>query len=164
MTGSATGPAGDVDPIVRAQLDRAEIEELVYRWAAAADAGRPSEAARVFVEDCVVDYGDRSPAGAIHGRAQYEALMRQARSNEPVDDTSLITSRTRRCHHHFTNVSIRFATPDEAIVQSYAFTWVEQLAGDVHLTWSVFDDLVVRTAGGWQIRRRRNRLMAEEAR
>jgi hypothetical protein len=144
------------DPAVAELMARTQIEEVLYRWARAADLRRPEEAAAVFTEDCTVDYGPRFPHGPLCGRTAYVDYMRESMSDTALAPGSVSKVRTVQCSHHFSSVAIDLRSPQEAGVVSRCFSWCQHRNGHTRLHWSVFLDTFVHTDDGWRIRMRRN--------
>lgn len=143
------------DLAVAQLLARVRIEEVLYRWARAADLRRPDEAAALFTDDCVVDYGPRFPHGALHGRAAYAAYMRESQSDSAFTAGSASRVRTTRVTHHVSNVLIEFLSPLDAEATSRCVSWIEHRDGHTSVHWSLFTDRLVETRHGWRICRRR---------
>lgn len=118
------------------QNDRTQIIDALYRYAYHFDRNEPAEAAAVFSEDAVVDYGPE--VDTIMGR---EALTEAMRIG--LSETFAATS------HHITNPMVTI-DGNEATLVAYVYAWHRYVDGspDGHL-WGQYHTALRRTSRGW---------------
>ncbi len=129
------------DERIQQLLDRQEIAELLIEYCRALDLMDLEALARVFTEDCFVEYGpeDRLRSRGSAGVAKsLERMWRWARTS-----------------HHLSNVQVTFAGRDRAVSTSYVWAWHERPDGSTAGVWGQYHDRLVRTSGGWRIAERR---------
>lgn len=134
----------------RALNDRAEIEELVVRYAMALDTLDAEAYASVFTEDAVFDV-----TGTVYrGREAIRAIvtgLQESRDRALADGTPVVS-----LYHVMSNTSIEIIDEDEARHTSYAQT--VRLGDDARFIIGFmgrYEDVIVKRDGRWQIQSRR---------
>jgi 3-phenylpropionate/cinnamic acid dioxygenase small subunit len=122
------------------RVDRADIGDVLVRYATGIDRRDWSLFRSCFIEDCQADYGD---IGTWRSADEITDWMRA--SHEPMGHTL----------HRITNLAVDL-DGDRATARSYvdAIVLVADTATGVHAV-GFYDDDLVRTDGGWRIARRR---------
>jgi uncharacterized protein (TIGR02246 family) len=149
--GIRAGHAAEAD-VVREAQDRAEIQELMWRYVQALDTLDPEAYASVFTEDGQFGAG----ANAQKGRAALTQMvqgLKDARAEREADGEPP----SAQMYHVITNSHIEFVDADHARYHSYWMT-VFGAAGEgttprVAAAGQGIDDLV-RVDGQWLIRTR----------
>ena len=121
--------------------DRQEIAELLVEYCRALDLMDLLAIARVFTEDCEVEYGPEErlrSRGALGVAKSLERMWRWARTS-----------------HHLSNVQIAFEGPDLARSVSYVLAWHERPDGSTATVMGQYHDSLLRRSDGWRIARRR---------
>lgn len=134
-------------------LDLEEIRDLTCEYARCVDLLDAEGVARLFTDDCVVDYG---PGMGTVTEGSAELGRRLATGLPRFEATS----------HHISNVQVRVdeADPDRATGIAYLYAW-HRLPGDApdaHL-WGQYHDVFRRTADGWRIAERTLKVAGQEA-
>jgi uncharacterized protein (TIGR02246 family) len=124
---------------------RAEIEELLYRYASGFDDDDLDLLAGCFTEDAHVEAG----VGTVSGRAAIRDAYQARR-----DDRTAAGEQTR---HVVTNVVIELVDDDHARSRSYYTLIVTGAAGSKVGSAGTYTDELVRTGGRWLIAERRSR-------
>lgn len=148
LTGITGGAASDPRPGAGSTRDRDEIVDLVHRYSYLVDRRSYDELAELFTEDCVVDYGPGIGPPA-HGRAAFRSMF-------GVGNGFAATS------HHNANVLVHFEGEDRASVHASVYAWHRRADGTTPRVWGGYDDVVVRTTGGWRFSERRLRVAGTE--
>ena len=126
-------------------LARAEIEDLVKRYAYYGDAGKSADLADLFVEDGVLE---SAHGVSVEGRAAIRGhLDGVAAAGRSAD------APTGFVRHNVSNVLVAFEGPERAVVNSYQLIVTAQGVDSGR-----YRDTVVKTAEGWRFARRRSRL------
>jgi uncharacterized protein (TIGR02246 family) len=135
---------------IRAVRDRAEIEELVVRYAMALDTLDADAYANVFTEDAVFDV-----TGTVYrGRAAIREIvtgLQESRDRALAEGTPAVS-----LYHVMSNTSIEIVDEDEARHMSYAQT--VRLGDDGQFVVGFmgrYEDVIVKRDGRWQIQSRR---------
>ncbi len=121
--------------------DRLQIERLLVSYCQHLDRMDLDSLARLFTEDCFVDYGDDP-------RLQSKGAECLARSLERM-------WRWTRTSHHLSNILVDFVDRDTARCSSYVHAWHERADGTSATILGQYHDLVMRHPGRWLIHRRR---------
>src|SRR3989442_9432081 len=123
---------------------REAIRETVARYAHLVDRGRIDELVDLFVEDGVLEAGDRPPA---RGRAAIRELF--------LETGKRLASASARplIRHHVSNLAIDVTGPDDATAESYFLAMPDR--GPAH--WGRYRDRFVRRGSRWLFQRRRAR-------
>jgi len=123
---------------------REAIRETVARYAHLVDRGRIDELVDLFVEDGVLEAGDRPPAA---GRAAIRELF--------LETGKRLASASARplIRHHVSNLTIDVTGPDDATAESYFLAMTDR--GPDH--WGRYRDRFVRRGSRWLFRHRRAR-------
>jgi len=135
------------DPLRRA--DRQEISDLLIEYCRALDLMDLPAIARVFTEDCEVEYGpeDRLRSRGAAGVAKsLERMWRWARTS-----------------HHLSNIQIAFEGSDRARAVSYVLAWHERPDGSTATVMGQYHDELMRGQNGWRIARRRMEMNGSDA-
>jgi 3-phenylpropionate/cinnamic acid dioxygenase small subunit len=122
--------------------DRADIEQVLVRYATGIDRRDWSLFRSIWTEDVDADYG---PFG--HFRSADEITNHMSASHEPMGST----------WHRLSNFAID-VNRDVASARTYVHAVLNVERGDPDAWFDVtshYDDALVRTPGGWQISRRR---------
>lgn len=134
----------------RALADRAEIEELVVRYAMALDTLDAEAYANVFTEDAVFDV-----TGTVYrGREAIRGIvtgLQESRERALAEGAPVIP-----LYHVMSNTLIEIVDDDEARHTSYAQT--VRLGDDARFIIGFmgrYEDVVVKRDGRWQIQSRR---------
>lgn len=134
----------------RALNDRAEIQELVVRYATALDTLDANAYADVFTEDAVFDV-----TGTVYrGRAAIRGIVTglQESRDRALSESTPVAS----LYHVMSNTSIEIIDEDEARHTSYAQT--VRLGDDGQFVVGFmgrYEDVIVKRDGRWQIQSRR---------
>jgi 3-phenylpropionate/cinnamic acid dioxygenase small subunit len=129
--------------------DRQEICDLLIEYCRALDLMDLPAIARVFTEDCEVEYGpeDRLRSRGSSGVAKsLERMWRWARTS-----------------HHLSNIQIAFEGEDRARSVSYVLAWHERPDGSTATVMGQYHDELVRGKNGWRIARRRMEMNGSDA-
>ena len=123
---------------------REAIRETVARYAHLVDRGRIDELVDLFVEDGVLEAGDRPPA---RGRAAIRELF--------LETGKRLASASARplIRHYVSNLAIDVTGPDDATAESYFLAVTER--GPDH--WGRYRDRLVQVDGRWLFQHRRVR-------
>jgi len=121
--------------------DRQEIADLLAEYCRALDLMDLTAIARVFTEDCQVEYGPEE-------RMQSRGAAGVAKSLERM-------WRWSRSSHHLTNIQIAFDGPDDARSISYVLAWHERPDGSTATVMGQYHDRLKRTQDAWRIAQRR---------
>ncbi len=120
--------------------DREAIRELLFAYCRACDLNDPDGVAACFTADCRADYGpDAREPGAAARRAQAE------------HDLALFEATS----HLLGNVAIEFEGDDKARAASVVHAWHQPREGEPWSLHARYEDVLVRTGGGWLIDERR---------
>jgi hypothetical protein len=119
---------------------RVEIDDLMARYARAADGGRSSELAGLFTDDGVLVAGDDEARGPVAITAYLEANKASLAGQD----------RAGRIRHHVSSRRVEFTDTTSARATSYflAITGV----GPDH--WGIYRDELVDDGTGWRFERR----------
>jgi uncharacterized protein (TIGR02246 family) len=146
----APAVADDADVLRQAQ-DRAEIEDLMWRYVRALDTFDPEAYARVFTEDGQFGSGEN----ATKGRAALRSMVENLRSGR--EQRRVAGETVAPLQHIIANSRIEFINEDEARFHSYWMT----LAGSTGpgtapavLAAGRGVDHLVRVDGAWLIKSR----------
>lgn len=118
----------------------AQVEDLLYEYCEAVDAGEPERAAALFTADCVVD---RTGLPGVAGL--------------PALEQHLLDEARRLCasSHHCSNVRIEVSADGaSAHASSYLFVWRELASGSQERGFLRCADDLMLVEGAWRIRRR----------
>ena len=129
--------------------DRQEISELLIEYCRALDVMDLPAIARVFTEDCEVEYGpeERLRSKGAEGVAKsLERMWRWARTS-----------------HHLSNIQITFDSADRARSISYVLAWHERPDGSTATVMGQYHDELQRGKDGWRIARRRMEMNGSDA-
>jgi 3-phenylpropionate/cinnamic acid dioxygenase small subunit len=129
--------------------DRQEIADLLAEYCRALDLMDLPAIAKVFTEDCEVEYGPEErlrSRGAAGVAASLERMWRWARTS-----------------HHLSNVQIAFEGADHARSTSYVLAWHERPDGSTATVMGQYHDSLLRHAEGWRIARRRMEMNGSDA-
>jgi hypothetical protein len=118
--------------------DRDEIFDLTVRYATAIDTQQYGLLTEVFTDDATIDYGE---VGQWTGGAEVAQFMEQAHS---------FAAHTM---HRMTNQVIDI-DDDTAKVRTYVDALILLADGSGANPVGYYDDIAVRTSGGWRISRR----------
>ena len=124
--------------------DRADIEMVLIQYCRFIDRVDLDALASLFTTDCFVEYGpdaNFSSQGRAKLRRDLERMWRY-----------------RRTAHQMSNIEVSFNGADEAHVLSSVIAWHERPEDqnrEVVLLYGRYDDTLVRTPQGWNIRRRK---------
>src|SRR6266446_9059464 len=123
---------------------REAIRETVARYAHLVDRGRIDELVDLFVEDGVLEAGDRPPAA---GRAAIRELF--------LETGKRLASASARplIRHHVSNLAIDVTGPDDATAESYFLAMTDR--GPDH--WGRYRGRFVRRGSRWLVQHRRAR-------
>jgi ketosteroid isomerase-like protein len=121
--------------------DRQEIADLLAEYCRALDLMDLPAVARIFTEDCRVEYGPEE-------RLQSHGAAGVAKSLERM-------WRWSRSSHHLSNIQIAFDGPDYARSVSYVLAWHERPDGTTATVMGQYHDRLERTQDGWRIAERR---------
>ena len=121
---------------------RAEINELLARYAWAYDEEDPEALASCFAENAEFDYGTELLRGrdAICGRLNGNRAAARERGEQP--------------RHVMTNVVVDEKGDGTARVLSYLSFTVSSASGTAVVLTATYDDVVVRDGGEWRFQRR----------
>ncbi len=117
--------------------DRMAIHELISLHGHLADDGRPAELDLLLTEGAVYDVSDFG-LGEICGLAALRALWEAAPGDQPLG-------------HHVTNIVVSEAADGTVCSCAKGLS----VMADGRCGTVVYDDVVVRTAAGWRISRRK---------
>jgi hypothetical protein len=137
----------DSDPIRRLE-DKSEIIDLVHRYSYCVDRRLYDELAELFTENCVVDYGP-GVGPPVVGRTAFRSMF-------GIGKGFAATS------HHNANVLVTFEGDDRARLTTTLYAWHRRADGSTPRIWGCYDDVVVRTPGGWRFAERRLRVAGSE--
>lgn len=119
--------------------DKAEIADIMIRYATGIDARDDEILRSCWAEDCVADYGE---VGVFRSPTEVMDFMREAHKDMPAT------------YHRISNISTEVAG-DTATTRSY-FHGLMDLGGGAWVdAYGHYDDELVRSPGGWKIRHRR---------
>lgn len=125
--------------------DRLAIHDVLHRYAAGLDRRDPGLVASCFTADVEAEYAGERLTGGRDGVLAY---------------TGVRTAATRSTMHFVTNIVVTFDGPDAARAVSYGLVALHETGPDgrdrVRLRGIEYTDDLVRTGGGWLIRRRRH--------
>ena len=121
--------------------DRQEISDLLIEYCRALDVMDLAAIARVFTEDCQVEYGPEE-------RLRSQGAAGVAKSLERM-------WRWSRTSHHLSNVQIAFEGADRARSISYVLAWHERPDGTTATVMGQYHDSLIRRTDGWRIATRR---------
>lgn len=130
-------------------IDTRAVERLLFTYAFHLDMNQTDKLAALFTADCEVIYG---PDGfGATGREAY------AKTLQGVGSFFKATS------HHVSNIVVDFTGPDEATVRSVLYAWhrYNRDMPDSHV-WGQYHDVVVRSKGQWQFRKRELRVTGDQ--
>ncbi len=129
--------------------DRQEISDLLIEYCRALDLMDLPAIARVFTEDCEVEYGPEERLRS-HGAAgvakSLERMWRWARTS-----------------HHLSNIQIAFDGTDRARAVSYVLAWHERPDRTTATVMGQYHDELLRGKNGWRIARRRMEMNGSDA-
>ena len=156
-TAKAAGSGGELrqeaTDVVGSSDDRVQILNLINRYGAVHDFGRPEEYADLFTADGEISVGD-GPS-IVKGR---DALVAQAKSDherfsgDPGPDGK--TSSIMR--HLISNAQVTLTGSDSAVGQSYVTTIVQKGdLGPAILSVGRYQDRFVKQNGEWRIAHRK---------
>ena len=121
--------------------DRQEIADLLAEYCRALDLMDLAAIARLFTEDCRVEYGPEE-------RMQSRGSGGVAKSLERM-------WRWSRTSHHLSNIQVAFEDADNARSLSYVLAWHERPDGSTATVMGQYHDRLRRTRDGWRIAWRR---------
>jgi len=121
--------------------DRQDISDLLIEYCRALDVMDLPAIARVFTEDCQVEYGPEERLRSLGAAGVAKSLERMWR--------------WKRTSHHLSNVQIAFEAADRARSISYVFAWHERPDGSSAMVMGQYHDSLVRRKDGWRIATRR---------
>ena len=121
--------------------DRQAITDVLALFCERIDEYDIDAVARLFSEDCLVDYGP-GRGGEQRGR---QALARRLRRGQ---------GQFRRTHHQLGQVRVEL-TGDEAFAVTYVTAWHELWDGGHETARLQYRDRFLRTGAGWLIAERR---------
>jgi SnoaL-like domain len=133
-------------------LDRQAITDRMHAYARLVDLNLPGEVAKVFTEDCRLNYR-KDDDGWFEGRAALVAWLTSALAPYSVTN------------HTVSNIEITFDSRDRAQASSYVQAW--HAFGDDRpdvLAYGRYYDIWVRTPSGWQAKERRFKVAAAAGR
>jgi ketosteroid isomerase-like protein len=130
-------------------IDRQEIGDLLIEYCRALDLMDLPAIARLFTEDCLVEYGPEE-------RLRSHGASGVARSLERM-------WRWARTSHHLSNIQVEFETPDRARALSYVIAWHERPDGSTATVMGQYHDRLRRTEAGWRIAERRMAMNGNDA-
>jgi uncharacterized protein (TIGR02246 family) len=142
-------PAAETDALVRVLADRAQIQEVAYRYINALDTRDAELYLSVFTEDAEYDVegtiysGHDALRGIITGlQASRDAAIKEGR---PVVDL----------YHTNINPTIEFISADEARYQAYWQTLRKADDNSMRIGgMGRIEDVMVRVGDGWRIKKR----------
>lgn len=143
--GMASVAAADDADVLREARDRAEIEELMWRYTRALDTGNAEAYADTYTEDGQFGTG----ANATKGRAALIAMMGGTGGQAPAADAPP----RPQLYHSTANHWIEFIDEDHARVHAYYIT-LAAASGDQPARIAAVGrsiDTLVRTNAGWRI-------------
>jgi hypothetical protein len=114
--------------------DRIAITDLISLHGHLVDGGEPTDA--LFTPDIEYDVTDLG-GGVLVGPVAFDEAGQALGDNNPVA-------------HHVTNIVLTEIGPDEVTARSKGFA----VMSDGTCGSATYDDLIVRTADGWRLRRR----------
>lgn len=129
---------------VQRLVDQDDIKRVLFEYAFQLDAADPEKMLPLFTEELHVAYG---PSHGADGAEAYLATL--------TDEKFGIAAFFAGTSHHVSNVVIDFVDADTANVRSvlYAFHHYMRERAD-GIVYGQYHDIVVRTPGGWKIKRR----------
>jgi uncharacterized protein (TIGR02246 family) len=127
---------------------REEIRELVYRYAAAADARDPSAMVRCFAPEGVMVAAD----GTAAGQAEIERRFAIFLSGELMGAQGSST-------HLVGNVVVEISGATAKVWSQAIVVLAPAGAGQLHLRGIGYDDDCVNTPDGWRFQQRQHRLL-----
>ena len=121
------------------QLDRHDIQELIYKYCYYFDRNQPEELSQLFSIDAVVDYGPE--VANLIGRKQIFEMV-----SKGLSETFLATS------HHISNILISFKSESSASSTSYLYAWHKYRSKEEigHL-WGGYEHEFLKIEGKWFI-------------
>ena len=122
------------------QLDRQDIQELIYKYCYYFDRNQPEELSQLFSIDAVVDYGPE--VANLIGRKQIFEMV-----SKGLSETFLATS------HHISNILISFKSESSASSISYLYAWHKYRSKEEigHL-WGGYEHEFLKIEGKWFIK------------
>ena len=122
------------------ELDRQDVEELVYKYCYYFDRNMPLELAALFAEDAIVDYGPE--VANLIGRDQIFEMV-----SKGLAETFLATS------HHISNLIITFQSNSSATSTSYLYAWHKYYSKEEigHL-WGGYEHEFIKNNDKWFIK------------
>jgi len=133
-------------------LDRQEITDQMHAYARLVDLNRAREVAKVFTEDCRLNFRSDDD-GWLEGHDALVAWLTAALAPYSVTN------------HTVSNIEITFDGRDRALASSYVQAW--HAFGDGRpdvLAYGRYSDVWLRTPSGWRMRERRFRVAAAAGR
>ena len=130
-----------VEGQVRRLLEGDAIAHLLHEYCRCMDVLDAMGVARLFTDDCLVDYGPgaqiRGSAGLAEGIPRFQGAF-------------------RRTQHQLSNIQVDFEGPKSARSLSYVRAWHEYPDGRPdYVLYAQYRDRLVRTEAGWRIAERR---------
>jgi 3-phenylpropionate/cinnamic acid dioxygenase small subunit len=137
-----------VDERIGQLLDRQAITDQMYAYARWVDLNRPEEVAKLFIENCRLNFGP-GDSGWFTGRDRLVDWLRAALA--PYSATN----------HTISNVEITLDGTDRAQATSYVQAWHSFADGRPDLlAYGRYHDRWVRTVDGWLLEERRFKVAA----
>lgn len=130
-------------------LDRQDITHLLHEYCRGLDVMDLDAVARVFTDNCVVEYGPEPRLRSCGAAALASDLRRLWRWS--------------RTSHHLSNIQVAFEDESHARALSYVIAWHERPDGSTGSLWGQYHDRLVRTDSGWRIAERRQVMNGNDA-
>jgi hypothetical protein len=132
-----TAPNGALERLIAQN----EIESLIVRYCHYFDANQPTQFAKLFTENAVVDYGpERAPLIGIDSITESITLG--------LANTFVGTS------HHVSNFLVEFDSDDSATMVCYLYAWhTYKSNSNIGHLWGQYNLKLLRISGIWKIER-----------
>ena len=121
-------------------LHEREIYLLLVEYCCALDSMDLDAIAKLFSEDCIVDFGTDKQLNSIGSKELAKSLERMWR--------------WKRTSHHLSNVKINLIGDNKAFSKSYVYAWHERFDNTTATIYGQYHDELIRKYDKWLITKR----------